>query len=140
MHSTDPLLGAGQDDSVVGLSEEERNTSALAWANQVYKLNGVRLLSTDGQLTGIGVWSDLDGPHIREAIAIFGNQDIPVRYVDGPNIPMKYKVRKMKGTPVPLDVVAAMDKANLAHRPAWEVRDRMLAEIKWRCKVYVYKP
>jgi hypothetical protein len=135
MHSTDLLLSAGQDDSVV-----EPEPERLAWASEVYRMNGVRLLSVDGQLTGIGVWSDLDGPHIREAIAIHGNQDIPVRYIDGPNIPMKYKVRRMKGTPVPLDVVGAMDKANLARRPAWEVRDRMLAEIKWRAKVYVYKP
>lgn len=119
---------------------EEPDVEALTHAGAVLKANGVRLLMLDGVFT-IGLWSDLDGPHIRAALGQLHPDGIPpVRYVDGPHIPMKYKVRKMKGTPVPLDIVKAMDQANREGRPAWEVRDRMLAEIKWHPKVHVYLP
>jgi hypothetical protein len=111
----------------------------LTRAGEVLKANGVRLFQLDG-VPVVGLWSDLDGPHIRAALAVLENDKLPVRYIDGPNIPMRYKVRKMKGQPVPLEIVAAMDKANADGGQAWEVRDRMLLGIGWCAKVHVYDP
>jgi len=115
--------------------EEEPGSDALSWAGAVYMLNGVRLLVLDGQAV-IGLWSDLDGPHIRRAMEIFHNQDIPVRYLDGPGIPARYKARTMKGTPVPLEILEAMMRADA--EPPWVVRDRLLRAINWHCKIHVY--
>jgi hypothetical protein len=109
----------------------------LTRASQVLRVNGVRLLVLDGVPT-IGLWSDLDGPHIRAALARFNNARLPVRYLDGPGIPMRYKLRKPKGQPVPLEVVAAMDAANANGGKAWEVRNEMLRAIGWRYKIRVY--
>jgi hypothetical protein len=114
---------------------DEPDVETLTWAGEVFKLNGVRHLTLDGQHV-IGIWSDLDGPHIRKAMRIFDNQDVPVRYLDGPGIPLRYKVRRMKGTPVPLNILHAMEAA----AEPWAVRDRMLAEIGWHAKVHVYSP
>jgi hypothetical protein len=114
---------------------EELSAELLAWAGEVLRLNGVRHFFIDGRPVN-GIWSDLDGPHIREALRILGDQDIPVRYLDGPGIPMRYKVRTMKGQPVPLDIVKAMESSS---KP-WATRDRMLAAIDWHCKVHVYIP
>jgi hypothetical protein len=136
MYGDDPLLGAGQDDVVIA----EPDPKQLTWASAVYRLNGVRLISVDGNLAAIGIWSDLDGPHIREAIRIYGNQDLPVRYLDGRDVPMRYKVRNVEGDPVPLSIVKAMDKANAAGEPAWDTRDCMLASIKWRAKLNFFLP
>jgi hypothetical protein len=111
---------------------------AVTRAGLVLRVNGVRLLSFDDGSPCIGLWSDLDGPHIRAALARLGSGKLPVRYLDGPGIPMRYKLRRPKGLPVPLDVVAAMDAANLGGEKAWEVRDRMLLAIRWPYKVRVY--
>ena len=54
---------------------------------------------------------------------------LPIRYLDGPGIPMRYKARVPLGQPVPLNVVAAM-QAESDQKP-WEIREKMLAEIKW---------
>lgn len=107
----------------------------LTRAGRVLQLNGVRLLVLDGVPT-IGLWSDLDGPHIRAALARFRNSHLPVRYLDGPGIPDRYKLRKPKGQPVPLDVLAAMVAAKDEH--PWTVRDRLLRAIRWPYKVHVY--
>jgi hypothetical protein len=115
---------------------EEPDIDALTWAGEVFRLNGVRHFFLDGEPV-LGVWSDLDGPHIREAMRIFRNEHLPVRYLDGPGIPLRFKARRMKGTPVPLDIVRAMAEAKEA---PWEVRDRMLDAISWRAKTYVYVP
>jgi hypothetical protein len=116
---------------------DESDQEALNWAGAVYGLNGVRLLVLNERMV-IGVWSDLDGPHIRHAIEIFHGADAPlVRYLDGPGIPDIYKARKMKGTPVPLDILQAMVDAP---SEPWLVRDKMLKEIGWHAKVHVYAP
>ena len=107
----------------------------LTRAGRVLDANGVRLLVLDGVLT-VGLWSDLDGPHIRAALARFGSGQLPVRYLDGPGIPDRYKGRVPKGQPVPLDVVEAM--SNAGDEWPWVVRDRMLLAIQWRPRVRVY--
>lgn len=114
---------------------EEPTEALLAWAGEILKLNGVRHFFIDGRPVN-GIWSDLDGPHIREALRIVGNKDIEVRYLDGPGIPMRFKARTMKGQPVPLNIVSAMYRAS---KP-WETRDNMLAAINWHCKMHVYCP
>jgi hypothetical protein len=74
-------------------------------------------------VTTIGVWSDLDGPEIRAALRTSASDGVPVRYLDGAGIPMRYKLRRVAGGPVPTNVLAEMSK-----HPAepWKVRDRML--------------
>jgi hypothetical protein len=111
------------------MNENEPVDEALARADRVLRLNGVRLFILSGVET-IGIWSDLDGPHLREALALFHPDGMPpIRYLDGPGIPMRYKVRVPPGQPVPLNVVAVMQRLS-AGKP-WEARERMLAEIQW---------
>ena len=105
-------------------------------ANLVLRLNEVRLMNLDGVMT-IGLWSDLDGPHIRSALRHLHPDGMPpIRYIDGPHIPMRYKARRSKGEPVPLDIVRAM-QAVVTGEP-WIVRDWMLKDIEWRPYLYVY--
>ncbi len=53
----------------------------------------------DGVLT-IGLWTDIDGPEIRAALRTLGHADLPVRYLDGDDIPMRYKARLAGSEPV----------------------------------------
>jgi len=99
----------------------------LARASGVLMRGGVRIMALEGGAT-IGVWSDLDGPEVRAALRTFGSDGMPVRYLDGAGVPMRYKVRRVDGEPVPMSVLAAMEQ-----HPAepWKVRDRMLNEMGW---------
>ncbi len=94
-----------------------------------YILNraGVRIMQRDG-VTTIGVWSDLDGPEIRGSLLTSKNDQLPVCYLDGVGIPVQYKSRRVAGEPVPMSVLAEMER-----HPAtpWTVRDRTLKEIGW---------
>jgi hypothetical protein len=76
----------------------------------------------------VGVWSDQDGPEIRTALRVLESDGLPVRYLDGAGIPMRYKLRRGDGEPVPLHVLNAMEQ-----QPGepWKVRDRMLKEMVW---------
>lgn len=107
----------------------------LTRAGNVLAVNGVRLLTIDGVAT-VGLWSDLDGPHIRAALARFHSGDWPVVYLDGPGIPDEYKGRVPLGQPVPLEVVQAMLDAG--DEWPWVVRDRLLLAMKWKPRVRVY--
>lgn len=91
---------------------------------------GARLMRLEGTST-IGMWSDLDGPEVRAALRILGMEGLPVRYLDGSGTPMRYKVRRVDGDPVPMSVLVEMDR-----HPAepWKVRDRMLEEMGWCSK------
>ena len=91
---------------------------------------GVRIMALEGGAT-IGVWSDLDGPEVRAALRTFGSKQLPVRYLDGSGVPMRYKLRRVEGEPVPMNVLAEM-----ARNPAepWKVRGRMLNEMGWCSK------
>lgn len=113
----------------------EPTDEQLTWAGAVLALNGVRHLTIDGRHV-IGLWSDLDGPHIREALRLFDNQALPVLYLDGPKMPDRYKGRQIPGQPVPLDVVRAMLRAT----EPWVTRDNMLRAIDWHLKCRVLVP
>jgi len=71
--------------------------------------------------TAIGGWSDLDGPAVRAALGALGADMLPIRYLDGGDIPPRYKVRRVAGKTVPMSVLAEMER-----RPSdpWDVRDR----------------
>jgi hypothetical protein len=128
------LLVAGHSDAELKVDAVAIEPDGeLTRAGQVLRLNGVRLLVLDGVRT-IGLWSDLDGPHIRMALAAFDNAGLPVRYLDGPGIPMRYKERRVPGEPVPLDVVEAMYRSD----EPWTVRDRMLEAIGWHPRMYSF--
>lgn len=102
----------------------------LARASAVLNRAGVRIMALDGGAT-IGVWSDMDGPEVRAALRTFGSDRLPLRYLDGAGVPMRYKVRRVDGEPVPMNVLAEMER-----HPAepWKVRDRMLNEMGWCSK------
>jgi hypothetical protein len=73
----------------------------------------------------------LDGPEVRAALRTFGSDRLILSYLDGAGVPMRYKVRRVEGEPVPMNVLAAMEQ-----HPAdpCEVRDRMLNETGWCSK------
>src|SRR5690348_13345327 len=50
---------------------EESWAAVRAHANALLNHEGVRILKLDGVLA-IGIWSDRDGPHIREALRVIG--------------------------------------------------------------------
>jgi hypothetical protein len=76
----------------------------------------------------IGIWSDLDSPSIRNALRVLGMAELPIRYLDGPDIPLRYKLRRVPGEPVPDYVRAAMERHPKA---PWKIRDQMLGRA-WR--------
>jgi hypothetical protein len=99
----------------------------LAQASAVLAQAGIRLMRING-VDYIGVWSDLDGPRVRAALAVFHPDGIPpVLYLDG-DVPMRFKLRKVPGEPVPAHVLAAMEEE--PNQP-WVIRDRMLKEMNW---------
>lgn len=81
-------------------------------------------MQLDGVIT-IGIWSDLDGPKIRDALRTLGWDQVPVRYLDGAGVPARYKLRRVEGEPVPMDLLREMEQ-----HPSepWTVRDRLLQE------------
>jgi len=99
--------------------------AALALLNRL----DARLLPVESAPDAVGLWSDLDGPDVRSAIRAAGLGDRVVQYLDGQDVPMRYKARKIPGEPVPLSVLAAMEQAE---REPWRVRDQMLRAMGWR--------
>jgi hypothetical protein len=108
--------------------EVQPDPVVLRRGSDVLARAGVRIMAIEGGAT-IGVWSDLDGPQVRAALRTFGSDQVPVRYLDGDSIPMKYKLRRVPGEPVPINVLAAMEQE--PNQP-WVIRDRMLEEMGWR--------
>lgn len=70
--------GAASADSPEIHAETEQARSARRLLNRA----GVRIMILESSAT-IGVWSDLDGPEIREALRTLGHAGLPVRYLDG---------------------------------------------------------
>lgn len=107
--------------------EIEADPAELALTSDVLNRAGVRIMSLEEGAT-IGVWSDLDGPTVRAALRTLGMSGLPVRYLDGAGVPMRYKVRRVEGEPVPMSVLAEMER-----NPSepWIVRDRALKEMGW---------
>jgi hypothetical protein len=94
----------------------------LARASAVLNGTGVRIMALQGGAT-IGVWSDLDGPEVRAALHTLGMDCLPVRYLDGAGVPMRYKLRRVEGEPVPMNVLTEMEPHP---EEPWAVRDRIL--------------
>ena len=105
----------------------QSDAAELARASAILNRAGVRIMQLDGDTT-IGVWSDLDGPKVRAALGIYGSERLPVRYLDGAAVPMRYKLRRVEGEPVPRNVRSEMERNP---REPWKVRDRMLREMGW---------
>jgi hypothetical protein len=78
-------------------------------ATSMLSVAGVRIMGLDGQIT-IGVWSDLNGANIRVALRALDMGHLPVRYLDGASIPVRYKLRRVEGEPVPMSVLAEMER------------------------------
>jgi hypothetical protein len=68
----------------------------LARASTVLNGAGVRIMAFDDGLA-IGVWADLDGPAIREALSTMRLEGVQVRHLDEPDIPARYKSGRMGG-------------------------------------------
>lgn len=102
----------------------------LARASEVLNRAGVRIIELSG-VTTIGVWSDLDGPKIRAALRTFGTDQLPIVYLDGFGIPMRYKTRRVEGEPVPMNVLSEMERHQAE---PWKIRDGMLSEMGWCSK------
>jgi hypothetical protein len=102
-------------------SMPEPTPEDLTRAGRVLIRAGVRLMQLDG-VTTIGLWSDLDSPEVRQALAVFGSDTLPIRYLDGAGIPNRFKLRRVDGEPVPMNVLAAMEQN--PEKP-WAVRDHM---------------
>ncbi len=125
---TDSVVFVGATSAESPEIEAGPDPAELVRASGVLNQAGVRIMALEGGAT-IGVWSDLDGPEVRAALRAFGSDGPAVRYLDGAGIPMRYKLRRVDGEPVPMNVLAAMER-----HPAdpWKVRDRMLNEMGWR--------
>jgi hypothetical protein len=106
------------------------NPAELARASAALNRAAVRIMALEGGAT-IGVWSDLHGPEVRAALRTFGSDQLPVSYLDGAGVPIRYKLRRVAGEPVPMNVLAEMEQ-----HPAepWKVRDLMLNEMGWCSK------
>ena len=74
----------------------ETSLDPAEWVRASTVLNrvGVRImLLRDG--AAIGVWSDLDGPQIRAALRLINTHNLPIRYLDDADVPLRYKVRRV---------------------------------------------
>ena len=120
--------GFGGVASAESPETEVRSNPNLARAAALLDRLGVRHIVVDG-INIIGIWSDLDGPEIRSALATVGHGAVPVRYLDGPDVPLMYKVRRISGEPLPMQVLPAM-QAELSE--PWRIRDAMLRDMGWK--------
>jgi hypothetical protein len=121
----DPTESESGFEGFAGSPSAESPRIESAAYRGILNRTGVRIMALESE-TAIGVWSDLDGPEIRAALHVRGLDRYPLRYLDGTGVPMPYKLRMVKGDPVPKDVLAEMER-----NPAepWKVRDRMLNEM-----------
>jgi hypothetical protein len=124
---TDSVVFVGATSAASPEIEAGREPAQLAGAATVLNRAGVRIMASDGGAT-IGVWSDLDGPEVRAALRTFGLDRLPLCYLDGAGVPIRHKVRRVDGEPIPMKVLNEMER-----HPAdpWKIRDRMLKEMGW---------
>jgi hypothetical protein len=107
-------------------AEVEPSDGEVAYANAILGRTGCRLMRLEAS-DAIGIWSDLDSPAIRNALHIMGSGELPV-YLDGPNVPLRYKLRRVPGEPVPSHVRLEMERS----AEPWKVRNRMACKfVPW---------
>jgi hypothetical protein len=87
---------------------------------------GCRLMRLEAG-DAIGVWFDLNSLAIRNALHILGIGELPVLYLDAPVVPLRYKLRRVTGEPVPEYVRREMER----HSEPWKVGEQMLGRA-WR--------
>jgi hypothetical protein len=115
--------GAASVDS----PEIETESVDLERACAVLDRTGVRIIVAISGAAAIGIWSDLEGPEVRAALRTLQLDKLPFCYLDGAGTPTSYKVRRVKGEPVPMSVLCEME----GHpSEPWKVRDRMLSETR----------
>jgi hypothetical protein len=117
-------------DTPAESQEIEQSQEEIDAALKVLNRAGVRLMELGGGAT-IGLWSDLDGPEVRAALHTFGLERLPMRYLDGGGVPMRYKARCVEGEPAPMNVLNEMEQHP---EEPWKVRDRMLNQMGWCAK------
>jgi hypothetical protein len=103
----------------------EPDPAELSRASGVLDQAGIRLMRLESG-DAVGVWSDLDLPAIRTALRVLGSGELPVLYLDGPNVPLRYKLRRVPGEPVPPQHIR--EEMERSVEP-WKVRNR----TNWRC-------
>jgi len=113
----------------------EKTDEEYARWGKVLSDAGVRLMMIDGQMV-VGIWSDLDSPRLRQALAFYENNHEPWRYLDGPGIPDKYKTRNVPGgeNPLPISVLMRMQQST----EPWVVRDEFIRIKHWLQKPVPY--
>ncbi|MEK7750866.1 MAG: hypothetical protein AAB654_03045 [Acidobacteriota bacterium] len=79
----------------IGPTKTEPDQAAINQATALLNAAGVRLMRLGGVST-VGVWSDLDGPEIRAALRTLQMDSLPVRFLDGDGIPLRYTVRRVR--------------------------------------------
>jgi hypothetical protein len=81
--------------------ESAPDRNRLTLASVVLARAGVRLMELETGFT-IGIWSDLDSADLRAAIGNFHpDGPPPIRYLDGPGIPPRFKLRRVAGRTCP---------------------------------------
>jgi hypothetical protein len=108
-------------------SEQEPDQKTIGRALWLLNAAGIRIMALEAG-TAIGIWADLDGPHVREALRTLGSDGLPIRYLDGAGTPTQYKLRLVAGEPVPMSVLDAMERSPFE---PWTVRDEMLRGMNW---------
>jgi hypothetical protein len=121
-HAKDAKADNGPNEHSGALdSQAVSQTREQCAAVDILNRMGVRILDLDSGFA-LGVWSDLDNGEIRQALRTLKLASLPVRYLDGAGIPARYKLRRVDGKPVPMDVLRAMEQN--PEQP-WLIRDRM---------------
>ncbi len=121
-----PAIDTLRTDKALALAQlSDPDSTELARASAVLNRAGIRIMALEGGAT-IGVWSDLDGPEVRAALRAFRLDELPVRYLDGAGIPLRYKLRRAPGEAVPASVLIEMQRS--AAEP-WIVRDWLMKEL-----------
>ncbi len=84
-----------------GATVVKQETSHAEFNAATSSLNraGVRMMILNG-VPSIGVWSDSDGPEVRGALRILQMHKLPLRYLDGEEIPERYRTRRVDREPV----------------------------------------
>lgn len=82
--------------TIAALESVDFGRTEIDHALAVVNRRGVRIMALADGVT-VGVWSDLDGPEIRASLRVLDMHERPVRYLDGPGVPMRYKVRRVGG-------------------------------------------
>jgi hypothetical protein len=105
-----------------GFSREDID-AAVDLLNQT----GTRIMHLESG-DAIGLWSDLDSSAIRDALKAIEMDNLPVRYLDGDGIPVRYKLRQVAGDPVPDSVRREMEQSV----EPWKVRNqRACTFVPW---------